>query len=79
MKSGGGGGAPEGKLSHRALKSNVMERTAALWGCTPQVGERHTEPKRVVEAKYILHNTQTTDIFVPRFTLYKEYKTNQPR
>ena len=23
----------------------------------------------------ILHNTKTTDIFVPRFTLYREYRT----
>ena len=53
-----------------------MEQTAAQWGCTPQVGNATWRPKCAVEAitkNYIIH--KTTNIFVPRFNLHREYKT----
>ena len=68
----GGGGKEAESLSFETIDA---EWTAAQWGCAPQVGNATRKPKRAVEANKILHNTQTTDIFVSRFTLHRGYRT----
>ena len=44
-------------------------------GTHPTGWESHTEAQTHNGRKNILHNTQTTNRFVPWFTLYREYKT----
>ena len=55
----------------QASKPDGMERTTARWGCAPQVANTALGAQTcTMEAITQLHNTQTTDRFVSRFTLH---------